>query len=750
MHLICKGPEHKRAAKRIMSVLAGTTGLVAPALFTPAAAQAPTPTIEQVTVTAERFETSVQRSSLDIQVLGSAELERQGVTNALDLNKLVPGLQIGTGGGAAQIYIRGVGDFAASALSNPAVAVNVDGVYVARPQAVNSNFYDLARIEVLKGPQGTLYGRNASGGAVNLITNAPQLGEVDGFIMGELGDHSNERLEGAVNLPLGDTVAARGSFLVVDRGGYLSDGTDDDVRQAGRLRVLWQPSDKISLILNGDLAHEGGNGPGYVMLPRPHGADEWESASSPRSNAQLAATPPVGFLLSPIGHDSFRDNDFWNVSAEFNWNLGPATLTIIPAYRDAQISERNYPAGLRNIWDEHSKETTVEARLGHSDERLTWVLGGYYFHEVSDSEQQIFQAPFQDNDGFYSPRTTSYAAFGQATYSITENFRLIGGARYTRERKSVDGVLNSFGFPLEVFGGKDSFSNVTWKAGAEYDVTPDSMVYFTASTGFKAGGFNQTVAPMDTYDPEKLTAYSLGARNRFMDGRLQVNVEAFHWDYKDAQIAHVVFDPLGNVNFVTQNAGSATIQGANVDLIALIGDSGRLHFFAEYTDAEYDKFRYDTAYSIFGAPLFNPASTGCQAGTPFPGTSFGTELVNINCDGFQLPRSPKWSISAGYDHTFTFGNESTLNAAINMQYASERWLSFDFVKPGRADSYVTFDFDLAYYLAGGHWMVAGYVHNITNETVYTGGGEQAFAPPLMYATISAPRTVGIRLRYNLH
>ncbi|HEY1963042.1 MAG TPA: TonB-dependent receptor, partial [Rhizomicrobium sp.] len=201
---------------------------------------------------------------------------------------------------------------------------------------------------------------------------------------------------------------------------------------------------------------------------------------------------------------------------------------------------------------------------------------------------------------------------------------------------------------------------------------------------------------------------------------------------------------------ITQNAGSATIQGGNIDLVALVGDAGRFNLFAEYTDATYDKFRYDTAYSIFGSPLFNPASTGCGVGSPFAGPMFGTELVNINCDGFQLPRSPKWAASAGYDHTFTFGDASTLNAAVNMQYASARWLNFDYVKPERVSAYTVFDFDLTYMPAGGHWSVAGYVHNIGNEAVYTGGGEQAFVPPLVYATINAPRTVGIRVRYDIH
>lgn len=716
--------------------------------------------IEEIIITAQRYEETLQRSSLSLQVLSGETLRRGAVTQATDLNRLVPGLQIGTGGGAAQIYIRGVGDFAASALSNAAVAVNVDGVYVSRPQAVNSAFYDLARLEVLRGPQGTLYGRNASGGALNLITNKPSLDGTSGDIGLTLGDYSLVDVEGAVNIPLGETFAMRAAFKVVERDGYLSDGTDDDERQAGRVHLLWQPSDDLSLLVSADVAKEEGSGPGYVQLPGPPGADPWLSASSPEANAILAGTPPIGFLVAPIGDDSFRDNTFWNVSAELNWDFGPAVLTIISAYRDVDISERNYPAGLRNtIPEATSEQFSFEARLSNATDQLKWVAGLYYYNEDQDAEQQIYQGFLQDNLGFYSPETESYAAFGQATYSVTDTLRLIGGLRYTEEESSVSGEIytqSPNGLPpntplphlLATFGGKETFSDTTWKAGVEYDLTPANMLFLTASTGFKAGGFNQTVAPMDTYDPEELLAWEFGSRNRFMDDRLQLNFEVFYWDYTDNQIAHVIFDPLGNINLVTQNAGEATIQGANIDLQAAITPNDRLRFFVEYNDASYDSFTYDTAYSIFGTPLFNPASTGCPVGQPFPGAQFGTELITVDCSGFELPRAQEWVASLDYDHTFNLANGASLNAAAGAKYGSERWLGFEFVEPQRADAYEIFDFDLTYLDAGGRWSIAAFVHNIGDEAVYTGGSVQGFAPPLVYATIGPPRTYGATFRYS--
>ncbi len=741
--------------------LLAAIGLPALAWAYGAAAQTPSDnSVSEIVVTAEKTETTLQRSSVAIQVVSGHEIERSGVTKATDLNRLVPGLQIGTGGNAAQIYIRGVGDFAASALSNPAVAVNVDGVYIARPQGVNANFYDLARVEVLKGPQGTLYGRNASGGAINLVTTRPVLGDIRGYILGELGNYANKRLEGAINVPLGETVAARASFLLADRNGYLSDGTDDESEQAARLRVLWEPNADVSLLINGDYAHEGGKGPGYVMLPRPAGTDKWTSASSPQANAVLTSTPPLGFLIPPVGTDTYVDNNQWNLSAELNWNLGPATLTLLPAYRDLDAHERNYPAGLRNTWSTKSHQSSLEARLSNTTDHLRWVAGAYYFREAQTAAQDIYQGILNDVSANYKPTTTSYAAFGQATFSVTDQFRLIGGLRYTYESKTLTGAryTNSpNGLPpgtplpllLDNFGGKTHFTSTNWKAGAEFDVSPTSMLYFTASTGFKAGGFNQSVAPLDTYDPEKITAYELGMRNRFLGGRVQLNLEAFKWDYKGAQIAHVIFDPKGNLNLITQNAGQASIKGFDIDARIRVGEGGRLHGLVEYNDAVYDRFRYASGYSIFGSPLFNPASVGCPVGAPYPGANFGTVLIDVNCDGFQMPRAPKWSGLVSYDHTLRLNDGSQINAAATLQFASARWLGFEYVPTERAKAYQMLDLDLTYTAPKGAWSVSGYVHNVTNAALYSGAGEQGFVPPLVYATIAPPRTYGVKLRYNI-
>jgi iron complex outermembrane receptor protein len=346
-------------------------GQTAPPRIADDAKDADTGTLQEIIVTAQRREETIQKSSLAIQVIGASELKTAGVTDAKDLTLLVPGLQIGTGGPDTQIYIRGVGDFGASALSNPAVATNLDGVYLARPAAVAGQFYDIARIEVLKGPQGTLYGRNANGGAINIITNRPTFDHFGATADVEAGNYAAIKAEGAVNVPLSDQWAMRGAFQIVSHRGYLSDGTDDARQQGGRIETLWEPGRDVSLLLQGDYTHFGGNGPGFASrtpgtLP---GTTRWLGTTDSRANnAQFAlppaaalcvptfilngmdtAIPPRGLLPPPacdtggagpgvllvsgLSREAFEDNTIWGAHAELNWDLSWATLTVIPAYR---------------------------------------------------------------------------------------------------------------------------------------------------------------------------------------------------------------------------------------------------------------------------------------------------------------------------------------------------------------------------------------------------------------------------------
>ncbi|MGH7898553.1 MAG: TonB-dependent receptor, partial [Candidatus Binatia bacterium] len=383
--------------------------------------------IEEILVTARRREETAQQSSLSIQVLTPADIEQAGIRQAADLNAAVPGIQVGYQGGISQMYIRGVGDYSANGFAQTGVAFNVDGVYVARAEANGTDFFDLERIEVLKGPQGTLYGRNATGGAINLITRRPHF-EPEAYVIAELGSHDLKRVEGALNRRLTDTLAVRGALQVVDRDGYLTDGYDDQVSQAGRVRLRWRPAPAVSLLLSAGLAHLGGKGGGGAVLPRQ--GDPWLGPSSPEVNAFLDrqpvfGVPGAGVLLADLEDDGFVDSDFRSVAAELGWDLGLVTLTLIPAFRSVDSHYRTYGYGYFAEQRDRSGETTAEARLAHESDWLQWVGGVYSFFEDEKLRIEVnLGDPFIDHLLITVPELVnrSFAAFSEATVPLRTGF----------------------------------------------------------------------------------------------------------------------------------------------------------------------------------------------------------------------------------------------------------------------------------------------------------------------------------------
>jgi iron complex outermembrane receptor protein len=722
----------------VVVLVLGTGSIRARAQSAPAAAS--NSGLEEIVITAQRRSESIQKSSLAIQSVSGDQLVAAGVTQAKDLNAIIPGLQIATGGTATQIFIRGVGDFSTNPTANPGVAFNVDGVYVGRPEAIGGNFYDVDRIEVLKGPQGTLYGRNASGGAINVITRHPTLGDSSGNLSVTFGNYAMKEIEGAVNIPIAPTLALRTAFDMVDRNGYLSDGSDDDKHQAIRLQLLWAPSDAVSLVTRFDYAHTGGNGPGYVPLPTTGGSDRWAAAGGPAGLAQLASQVPFGPLLALWNGGAFVDNVSVNASAELRSDMGWATLTVLPAYRSFRDRELNFP-GFSNSENFHSDEYTAEVRLNHDDDKMHWVTGLYYYNERENGRAMVSDGLVQTASLDYSPLTTkAYAAFGQISYSVLSDLRIIGGARYTIDDRASYGSLNvdTFGnTSTSTFAGTAKFDSFTWKAGLEYDVAAQNMLYFTASTGFKAGGIN-AAPPPNAFQPEKLTAFELGSRNRFLEDRLQVNLEVFKWGYQDHQENVLTFDSLGEPDFLTVNAGTASLYGFSVDIQAKITPSDTFGAYSEYNHARYDNFSLDRA-----APTFSPLSTSCPV-SPVHLNSAGLPIVTANCAGYQLERAPTWAGSAGWEHRFDLPNGGKIVANPSAYFSSARWGAIDFTVNERFTSYVVGNLDLTYVPRRANWSVTGFVHNISNVAVYTGGIQQSFAPPLLYATISPPRTFGAR------
>ena len=754
-----------------------------------------------VVITANRREETIQDSSLIIQAVDSDELIRTGVTEAGNLAGLVPGLEVGAAGSALQIYVRGVGNPGSTAVTNPAVPINVDGVYIARSQATAGNFFDLDRVEVLKGPQGTLYGRNASGGAINLIAARPDFDGLSGFVSGTIGNYDLRQVEGALNIPLTDTLAVRGSMQIVDRDGYLSDGTDDDEHESYRLQALWQPSDVVSLALWGNYTHVGGRGGGYSYAGA---SDPWDSiypggndilfagAATRGLIAPQAAFPPgidgpvagpapsppfpdgsnMIFLVDPVEDGNYADMDFWNVHATLEWDLGFADLTIIPAYQESELNYKIQPGlsfEVRGITEndapEQSEASSLEVRLSNSEDRLNWVTGLYYFDEAQVFYNLVENGLAQNFAVRGDFDTESFGAFADVSLDVTDTLRVLGGLRYSDDTveksdfsryaiapslgptlcfagnaQDYNGVLAC---PVGTSGSSEtvSFDDLSWKLGVEYDLTADSMVFATASTGYKAGGLS--AAQGAPFEPETLTAFVLGSRNILMDGQLQLNGELFWWLYDDHQEFLIAPDSEGIVAQQIINAGEAYARGASLDLVYAPTDFDRFKVAVEYNDAKYDEFIYQQSAQFTDLrTACDVSDTGVLANDP----SFN--ILSIDCGDLQLSRAPLWSGTVAYTHDIDLPNGAMLSTTIDTKFASERWTGVAFLPRQRAPSYQLINGSVTYTSPEDVYSITAYVRNITEDDVQTNSNAHSVVSDLIGIAVGAPRTVGVRLDYR--
>ncbi|WP_088182925.1 TonB-dependent receptor [Sphingobium sp. Z007] len=415
--------------------------------------------LDDIVVTAQRKAESAQKAAIAIDAVTGDTLIQQGITKAEDITKSVPAITVTNGGGSnTSIFIRGVGNITSSSYNDPAVAPSYDGVVLGRAAgAFGSAFYDLARVEVLKGPQGILYGRNATGGAVNIIPARPELGRNGAGFNVSFGNYDAVSADGYLNLATGDTSALRVAATRQVSDGYNRDGSDDLKRTGLRGQFLIEPSDAVTLRIGADWTKIGGVGPGssyigsYTPGPSgysftPSGFDTSEGFNTDAANAYrqtLVGAPGFGFL-NAMNQQQSVDYIYWGVNAELNWKTGIGTFTLVPAFRKSKGDSFFYGPAFNTAYNaETDKQYSLEARLAGSVGMVDYVLGGFYFNEKIDAQteyNQEFVLPIQS----YTHKTKSWAAFGQLTANVSDRFRVVGGARYTRDKKAMDGIINNF------------------------------------------------------------------------------------------------------------------------------------------------------------------------------------------------------------------------------------------------------------------------------------------------------------------
>lgn len=418
--------------------------------------------LDEIVVTAQRVEQSLQDTSIAVAAFDQESLTRDGLESAKDLGSLSPALGISAGGGPlTSIFVRGVGALSVNPLSDAAVAQNVDGVYLGRSSgAAGLGLYDLERVELLKGPQGTLYGRNATGGVINYIPQKPVLGDSGGYVQAEYGRFNKLGLQGALNLAVEDKAAFRLSGNLLNRDGYSDDGTNDADSFSLRGQALFELGDSTTIRFAGDYSEDKSKGPGGDLIGlfsndtgaldvfTPSGVAIDTGPSSPEANTvrnTVLHTPSFAPFADINTEDLFQDLSFTGVSAEIIHQTDHGTFTVVPAYRE---SDQNYafvgPAFNAASTSEQNSQTSIEARFASDFEGpLNGIIGAFYIDEeitTSTNFNQTYTSPIQnyDNGG------DSWALFADGTFDVSETVRVYAGLRYTEDTKFVDGVSDTF------------------------------------------------------------------------------------------------------------------------------------------------------------------------------------------------------------------------------------------------------------------------------------------------------------------
>jgi iron complex outermembrane receptor protein len=420
--------------------------------------------LDEIIVTAQRVSESSQRTPIAIDVVKPDELFRQNVIRAEDLARTSPALAASGGGGpTTAFFVRGVGNATVNAYSDPAIAFNYDGVYIGRPSSTSGLFYDLQRVEVLKGPQGTLYGRNATGGAINVIPNRPNLGELGGTFTLGYGNYDWLTGQAALNIPLGERVAVRIAGNIARRDAFLSDGTGKQREYAGRAQLYAEPTDALSLRVGFDYAHQGGSGPsgfylgtvdpsfgatgfaGYAYTPT--GFSPNQGLLDPRSNALQSSrfVSQVGRAGAVVDGVPYNDNDYWGITGELNYKTDAGTFTLQPAYRESTLDYTFNGVFRAGGVKEKDKQTSVEARwAGKIGGAIDYLVGGMYFDEKIDVPDAFYNQsnlmPIQK----FATSTESWAGFGKVTWRPVAQLSLTAAGRYTSDKKRFDGLSSVY------------------------------------------------------------------------------------------------------------------------------------------------------------------------------------------------------------------------------------------------------------------------------------------------------------------
>ena len=695
--------------------------------------------IGDIVVTAQKRAENVQDIPLAITAIQGDTLQQRQVTAVDQLTTIAPSVNFGTYGGAARIAIRGIGFDIPDPGSEGRVAYHLDGVYISRPAAQLGTFFDVDRVEVLRGPQGTLYGRNATGGSINVISRAPT-DDLSGYMNLTVGNYGRVATEGAISGSLADDVTARLAVMSNNRGGYGKNeytGNDiDDANQRGaRASLRIKPADNLTIDLSADFYRENDHAYGIHYFGQ-------YSPDIPLRGAVLGGTTSSKLRNIRSDFDPTNRRELYGFAGTLTWDLGPATLKSISAYRhsefrdvtDIDMTERPLS---QFIFFERARQYSQELQLSGSFGNSNWLIGGYYFDEKILGSAQAARNLLVNGgadrlvNGFKVEGrlgTKATAVFGQLDLAVSDAFKVILGARYNHEKHSINDIFqldfvrdyapNAPLVPMPGFPRQDEVTDnaFTPKAGFELKLNDDALIYGTVSRGFKSGGYNLGVN-VPAFSPEKIWAYEAGLKLTTADRRLRANLAGFYYDYSNLQLAKVV-----NNSVVTENAGAAILYGGE----------------AEVTFLPFNGLQLDGVLSVMHSEYRDYSSV--DPGRPALGLQ--------NLEGNSLVQAPDVTLTAGAQYSFAgLGGEIKLRGELN--YRSKVYFTAFNVDSIAEPKNTKFNAFLTWTSDDGHVSATVFGRNLTDKITKTGGivNSASFGTPLS-GSISPPRTFGVTVGYN--
>ncbi|WP_340318093.1 TonB-dependent receptor [Rhizorhabdus argentea] len=685
----------------------------------PTADDAQTLNSEDIVVTAQKRAERLQDVPISVSAFNARQLETRQISTTSDLAQMTPSLTMSEQSNVVLPFIRGVGSTAIIPGEVGSISTYIDGVFMPSPFGAIYELANIESVQVLKGPQGTLFGRNTAGGAILLNTEQP--GFVwKGKLSAQYGNYGAYKLGAYVNGPLSDRVAISllGSYEQND--GYLHDIIRN--KRAGELErgmargsVLFRATDALTFTLNADYTKSDDNS-GISQQPR--NGYRGKTASTPN---------PTGFYDIALNSVASAKIEQYGGSLHIEWEGEPVRVVSITAKRKNLYTVRNYDTDVTPIayqaigFDEYSDNFSQELQIISNHEGpLKWVIGGFYSNQDAGWHELNF------NGAIFKTNTNSkaFAAFADSTYTLGD-FEVTGGIRYNLDKLSYSGSLNGV---LRAEDFKKKYTSVTPRAILSYHPSTDFLAYASYSKGFKSGTFSQTAFSRKPINPERINAYELGLKLQPTPW-LTANAAAYLYDIKGLVVQSQ--DPVTNLQ-VLQNAASARNKG--VEFEATLRPIRQLDINAglSYLDAKYRDFP--------NAQAFVPAPPGIPPLTP-DGT--GNQSVSVDASGNRVVRSPKWTFNVGASWTVELPDGGSVVPSAHLFRTSAFF--FDAINRLKQDAYVLVNAQVEWRLPGGRFSIAAYGKNLTGTKYLSSFGASAFTDR---AAPGTPRTYGVRASFK--